>query len=260
MKCPDREARNQRVLVAEDELVAQRVARRCLEGLGYSVFVVDDGAAAVHACAQQEFGFILMDLQMAHMDGLQAAQEIRRQERPGERVPIFGLSATAARDELANCTAAGMNGLLIKPLQRARLHQALEELRQGRPGRVLTAAELPDSAAPVKEPVDLVTLRAKFGDDPVFMHRLHRAFQTSAGQLLHELGRAAETGERTLLRALAHKIKGAGTNIHAHRFATLAARIESESSSMPPADLSRTVDALRRAFDEVTAYISSELR
>lgn len=254
------EAQHRRVLVAEDELVAQRVAKRCLEAMGYTVHVVSDGASAVDACAQQEFGLVLMDLQMEPMDGLGAALEIRRQERPGQRVPIFGLSASAGRDELANCTAAGMDGLLIKPLQRARLHQALMQLGQARPAPTLPDAVSHTNAKQVEAPADLVTLRAKFGHDTEFLHRLCQAFLTSVKPLLGELGRAAEEGERTLLRGLAHKMKGAGTNIQAHRFALLAAKIEAESTSMPLSELRPAVEALGRAFDEVATHISSELR
>ena len=153
-----------------------------------------------------------------------------------------------------------MDGQLVKPLQRARLHEALEAVELIRPAPVLTGAEIPNCADPVEELADLVTLRGKFGNDIAFLHRLNQAFVSSVSQLLNELGSAAEAGERTLLRALAHKIKGAGINIHAPRLARLAARIESESASLPPSALGQAIDALRQAFDEVSTYISSELR
>jgi two-component system, sensor histidine kinase and response regulator len=255
------EAQAKRALVAEDELVAQKVARRCLEAMGYAVVVVGDGAAAVNAYAQHGFGLVLMDLQMEQMDGLQAAREIRRQERrPGRRVPIFGLSASAARDELVQCTAAGMDGLLIKPLQRARLHQALLEFGLVGPGKGPAGAEAPSCSVSVEQAADLVTLRAKFEGDTAFVHRLCQTFLTSVGPLLSELGRAAAAGERPVVRALAHRIKGAGTNIHAHRVATLAARIESGSASMALSELSQAVGDLGRAFDETATCISSELQ
>src|SRR6266849_5483498 len=74
------------------------------------------GPFVCRRCERQEFGLVLMDLQMPRMDGIQATQEIRRQERPGRHVPILALTAKSASDELARCTAAGMNGLLTKPL------------------------------------------------------------------------------------------------------------------------------------------------
>src|SRR4051794_38007554 len=82
-----------KVLVTEDNVVSQQVARHYLQAMGCNVVVVEDGHAAVAACARQEFGLVLMDLQMPHMDGLQATQEIRKQERPGQHVPILALTA-----------------------------------------------------------------------------------------------------------------------------------------------------------------------
>ena len=102
-----REGLPKKVLVAEDNVVSQQVARHYLEAMGCNVVVVEDGHAAVAACARQEFGLVLMDLQMPRMDGLQATQEIRKQERPGRHVPILALTAKSASDELARCTAAG---------------------------------------------------------------------------------------------------------------------------------------------------------
>lgn len=258
---PLSEAQPPRVLVAEDELVAQTVARRCLEAMGYTVVVARNGEAAVNAWAQQGFSLVLMDLQMERMDGLQAAREIRRREqRPGRRAPIFGLSASAGRDELAHCLAAGMDGILIKPLQRVRLDQALREFGLAHPASGPAGAEIVSHAESVEELGDLATLRAKFAGDTAFVQRLCQTFLSSVSPLLSELGRAAEAGERTLVRALAHRIKGAGANIHARRVAILAARVESESTNLSASELSQAVGDLERAFDEIARCISSELQ
>jgi len=98
------------------------------------------------------------------------------------------------------------------------------------------------------------------GDDTEFVHGVCQTFLTTVSQLLNEMNGAARAGERPLLRALAHKIKGAANNLHAHRVATLATQIESESANMRQSELSQRIAALRQPFDEVTAHVSSELR
>ncbi|MBS0420808.1 MAG: response regulator [Proteobacteria bacterium] len=244
-----------KVLVAEDNVVSQQAARHYLEAMGCNVMVVEDGHAAVAACARQEFGLVLMDLQMPRMDGLQATQEIRRQERPGRHVPVLALTAKSASDELARCTAAGMNGLLTKPLDITKLRQALDRFGLARrslePGAPVTAQ--------AGDPVDLMTLNAKFSGDMAFVRRLCQTFVTTTGQGLEELDSAVAAGERNRIRLLAHKIKSAGSSIHAHRLAALAANIESAAMSAAPTEITSAVDALRKAFDEATLHIGAHL-
>lgn len=247
-----------KVLVAEDNVVSQQVARRFLEAIGCSVVVVEDGAAAVAACSRQEFGLVLMDLQMPNMDGIQATQEIRRRERPGQHVPILALTAKSASDELARCTAAGMNGLLTKPLNIARLRQTLDRFGVARPTLELSA-QVAAGPAGASEPVDLMTLHAKSSGDTAFVRRLCRTFVTATSQGLEELDSAVAAGERMRVRLLAHKIKSGSSSVNAHRLAAIAANIESAAMTAALSELVAAAEALRRAFDEASRHIDSRL-
>jgi CheY-like chemotaxis protein len=128
-----------RVLLAEDNLVNQKVAVRLLETLGYSVEVVGDGRAAIAAWRTRPFDLILMDCQMPQMDGYEAAREIRRMERAGRRIPIVALTADAMKGAEDSCRAAGMDDYLTKPIDRAKLdaclarHLRYERRREGEP-------------------------------------------------------------------------------------------------------------------------------
>jgi two-component system sensor histidine kinase/response regulator len=248
-----------KVLIAEDNVVSQQVARRFLEAIGCDVMVVEDGAAAVNACARQEFGLVLMDLQMPKMDGIQATQEIRRQERPGRHVPILALTAKSASDELARCTAAGMNGLLTKPLDIARLRQTLDRFGLARRTLEMPAPSAAAAGAAAGEPVDLMTLHAKFSGDTVFVRRLCQTFVTTTSQGLEELESAVTAGERSRVRLLAHKIRAAGCTVYAHRLAAIATNIESEAMTAAVPALAAAVETLRRAFDDATLHIGSRL-
>jgi HPt (histidine-containing phosphotransfer) domain-containing protein len=135
---------------------------------------------------------------------------------------------------------------------------------ESRPSAVGSAgpahAGLTDSHDPAEPPLDFLALHAQFDGDSAFVRRLCQTFVSSTSRILNELGAAALAGERTAVQALAHKIKGAGHNVHAHPMATLAATIESGAVSLPLPELTRSIDALRRAFDELLAHVSSELR
>ncbi len=249
-----------KVLLAEDNVVSQQLAGRFLEAIGCSVAIVEDGVAAVLACASEEFALVLMDLQMPKMGGVQAAQEIRKQEGPGRRVPILALTAKPASGELARCTAAGMNGLLTKPLDIARLGQVLDRFGVARRTLESQAQSAADSeSGPLSEPVDLMTLHAKFSGDKAFVRRFCGKFVTSTRESIKELEGAVVAGERSRVRLLAHKIRDAGTGVYAHRIAAISANIESEAMAAGLSQLAAAAAALKRAFGEACLHIETRL-
>jgi two-component system sensor histidine kinase/response regulator len=120
-----------RVLVAEDNVVNQRVARRFLERLGCEVHVVDDGAQAVEVLMRTTYDFVLMDMQMPIMDGLEASRRIRAQELTGQRIPIVALTADAMVGTFERCLEAGMDDYLTKPIDVKRLEDVLARFLVG---------------------------------------------------------------------------------------------------------------------------------
>ena len=125
------EGRALRVLVAEDNLINQKLTERLLVKSGHIVSVVGDGRLAVETCSRREFDLILMDVQMPEMDGFEAVRLIREQETNHpwrKRTPILALTAHAMEGHREECLAAGMDGYLSKPISAARLTDVIEEL------------------------------------------------------------------------------------------------------------------------------------
>lgn len=118
----------QRILLAEDNKINQVVAAGVLQKLGYEVDIVEDGSAAVAACATAEYGAILMDVMMPGVDGYQATARIRdiERQRGVQQIPIIGLSARAMTGDREIALNAGMNDYLTKPLRTAELVHALD--------------------------------------------------------------------------------------------------------------------------------------
>ena len=138
-----------RVLVVEDNVVNQQVAKRFLQRLGCEVSWRRTASAASRNTSADEFGLVLMDVQMPVMDGLAATREIRARERPNRHVPIVALTASAMTDELERCTAAGMNAVLAKPLELGRLRELLDRYGLRSIGAAPAAARRRAAAAPV---------------------------------------------------------------------------------------------------------------
>jgi CheY-like chemotaxis protein len=232
------------------------VTRRFLERLGCRVELADNGLRAVESCAQSTIDLVLMDVQMPIMDGLTAAREIRRAEVPGRRVPIVALTASAMTDELDRCLAAGMDGLLTKPLQQRRLREVLERHGLGN-GRDSAAHE--GVRSPVERRIapalDMVRLRTLVGDDPQFMEELCRTFMASSSRLIEELRQAVAADDRPQLQAVAHKLKGGAGSVCAQRIADLSLALERTALVAPAAELAGVVEQIRTALGECASVI-----
>jgi signal transduction histidine kinase/CheY-like chemotaxis protein len=122
-----------RVLVAEDNLVNQKVAVRSLEMLGCDAEVADNGALAIEALRQRDFDIVLMDCQMPVLDGFHASQRIRELEAGVKHTPIIAMTANAMQGDRERCLAAGMDDYMPKPVTLDALDQTL---RQWLPERV----------------------------------------------------------------------------------------------------------------------------
>ncbi len=114
------------VLVADDNLVNQRIVQRLVERMGHRVRVVSDGLEAVAAYESSRWDVVLMVIQMPHMDGFEATRTIRARELTGPRTPIVALTAHAMGGHREQCLAAGMDDHLVKPIQVERLRETLE--------------------------------------------------------------------------------------------------------------------------------------
>jgi CheY-like chemotaxis protein len=128
-----------RILLAEDNVVNQKVAVRLLEKLGHSVEVAPNGAEALAAFTRDAFDLILMDMQMPVMDGYDATQAIRAAEQGTPRhIPIVALTAHAMKGDREACLKAGMDDYLGKPIRPQELASVLE--RWGKPWPEATAS------------------------------------------------------------------------------------------------------------------------
>ena len=105
-----------RILLAEDNLVNQKVAMTMLGKMGHRITLATNGVEALEQWRQSDFDLILMDVQMPEMTGLQATTQIRREEAIGAHVPIVAMTASAMSEERDRCLAAGMDDFISKPV------------------------------------------------------------------------------------------------------------------------------------------------
>jgi signal transduction histidine kinase/ActR/RegA family two-component response regulator len=121
-----------RILLAEDNLVNQKLALRLLSQMGYTADVVGNGQLAVEAIERQAYDLVLMDVQMPEMDGLEASRRITSRWPPGQRPRIVAMTANAMQGDREECLAAGMDDYVTKPIRVDALVQALQSASERR--------------------------------------------------------------------------------------------------------------------------------
>jgi CheY-like chemotaxis protein len=114
-----------RILLAEDNVVNQKLALRLLQRMGYRADLASNGIEALESIQRQRYDVVLMDVQMPEMDGLEAARRICERWKPAERPRIIAMTANAMQGDRDMCLAAGMDDYITKPIRVEKLVEAL---------------------------------------------------------------------------------------------------------------------------------------
>jgi len=271
-----------RVLLVEDNAINQRVARRFLERLGCEVEVVGDGAQAVAVFQRQRFGFILMDMQMPVMDGIEATRRIRELEIGHRRTPIVALTANAMMGTLERCLEAGMDDYLTKPLDITRLQDVLDrffapatdantelftepstEPSTG-PSATAAASHSTDTDRQATPMTALDTaIRARLadiaGDDTEFVGELINAFIMGSEENIREMHQGIVAKDPGALGRAAHKLKGASSNLHIDALAVMAGEVETAAKAGKDDGMPQAVEAVVKEFQRVAQAMRAEL-
>jgi len=117
-----------RILLAEDNVVNQKLALRILQQMGYRADLASNGLEAVESVGRQVYDVVLMDVQMPEMDGLEASRQITSKWPPGERPRIVAMTANAMAGDREMCLAAGMDDYITKPIRVDALVEALMQV------------------------------------------------------------------------------------------------------------------------------------
>ena len=205
------------VLLAEDNLVNQRLAQSLLERRGHKVTIAANGREAVNAVTAHSFDVVLMDVQMPEMGGFEATAAIRALEtsRRSARMPVIAMTAHAMKGDRERCLGAGMDEYLTKPLDPKHLCALVEQMAGGAP------AAVPDEANTLS-----VDVLARVGGDRELLAEISRLFIDDAPRHLEHIRLALEARDGDALRRAAHGLKGAAANFDADGVVSAARTLE----------------------------------
>jgi two-component system sensor histidine kinase/response regulator len=199
--------RRAKVLVAEDNIVNQRVALELLTRRGHAVTVTNNGREALDALERDTFDLVLMDLQMPEMGGLEATAAIRsREQETGAHLRIVAMTAHAMADDRERCFAAGMDGYLSKPIDKRMLFAVVE---QG-----VSGGDPPSNAvAPLA--LDRAAVMERLGGDVDLFADVIGLFLEDCPARVAAIKAAIDEGDAVALSAAAHVLKGVAANLSA---------------------------------------------
>ncbi len=246
-----------RILLAEDNVVNQKVALRFLDKLGYRADVAANGLEVIEALKRQPYDVILMDVHMPEMDGLEATRLLRQQWPDTRRPWIIAMTANALQGDRELCLEAGMDDYVSKPVRIEELSRALseslpllaqteEEETSAQPDGVENPVTLPldleaelvgaeieavlpveDPATPTLDPEALAKLREILGEQAALaITELINLFIENGIAMLEKMQAAIEAGDAEEVFRTAHTLKPGGAHMGAMRLAALCTELE----------------------------------
>lgn len=238
----DRPLQSLRILLAEDNPVNQKVALRQLESLGYKADVVANGQEVLDLLQQVRYDLILMDCQMPVMDGYEATRRLRQQERrSGHRTVVIAITANAMQEDRERCLQAGMDDYLSKPVLKEDLQRLLNHWSQliaqsagGSSNQAASEAASPSSPGRDRDPssptlpypIDSAYLDQVSGGDRGFQRELLQVFIQDCETQLPQLRQAIAGYDAERMRRVAHRLKGASSNVGANAFCQVVRELE----------------------------------
>ena len=237
-----------RLLVVDDNVINQQVARELLDAEGALVDVADNGQLGLQAvvAANPRYDAVLMDVRMPVMDGYTATRAIR-QIWSSTQLPIIAMTANVMDSDQDACKAAGMNEHIGKPIDVNLLVASLLKLT-GRLGNASAAKSTPLASV---EWVDVPWVLNRLGGNKTLYLRIVTSFLRESEALLAQLERHLQDGELVQAADLLHTLKGLASTIGAGKLSGLAARWEAEVPKRP------APSALQAAREDIRACLAA---
>jgi len=240
------------ILLAEDNIVNQKLAMRLLEKRGHKVMVVGNGREALAALAYRPYDLVLMDVQMPELGGIEATIMLREKEKlTGAHQHIVAMTALVMKNDRERCLEAGMDGYLAKPIRPQELDEVLDARVEQRSSSPKMGSQ---TLGPSQHPVDANELLERLDGDRVFLAELTELFRADYPRQVTVIHEAILQDDALRVKQASHALKGALSNLAASPAREMAANLERLGAS---GDLALAKLALGDLEKELTRTIES---
>lgn len=245
------ELKGLRVLLAEDNIVNQRLATGVLNKLGCQITIASNGAKAIETWKSGEFDVVLMDVEMPELDGMQATAEIRHQEEgTGRHIPIIAMTAHAMVGDRERCLRAGMDDYLSKPVRFREIKQKLFQIFG-------TSSEVPIQPVSTNSLINWKSVLDAADGDRELVGVVIDAFLEELDMLMPRIRTAISEGNSESLRRAAHTLKGNLLSVGANDVAEVAHKLEQIGGSGGLDRANETLTSLTQQLDAVLPELKS---
>ncbi len=255
-----------RILMAEDNVVNQKVGLRQLKKLGYAADAVANGVEVLDALKRIPYDIVLMDCHMPELDGYESTRLIRQLEterKDSKRPPVYiiALTANALEGDREQCLAAGMNDYISKPVKLPELQAALQEaasfVRPVAPGKRMEAKSGGSEA--VIDPSVLAGLRElqEPGEPDTAVELIDLFLRDTPGKI-QSIQSAIARSDASALKESAHSLKGSASNLGARRLARLCAELEMRARDQRLTEAAGLFDKLTEEYGRVCFVLEQE--
>jgi PAS domain S-box-containing protein len=242
-----------RILLAEDNVINQKVAQHIFQRMGYRADVAANGLEVLAAIAQQTYDLIFMDMQMPEMDGLEATRQIYQRLESGQlptRPRIVAMTANAMQGDREICINAGMDDYISKPIHNADLVRVLQECPSVTPNMTNFLS------------VNLTTLHEVAsdigGEDPEFLAELIDSYLDNARSLLQEIYTSfAQKNFESMTRTV-HTLKSSSSVIGADDLSNLCRDLETNLRNQNHEDLDIKLSKIADEYSSVQSELERQ--
>lgn len=213
-----------RILIAEDNVVNQKVALHQLQKLGYVAMAVDNGREALDALRRQPYDVVFMDCQMPELDGYAAVKELRRREGPDRKTWVIAMTANSLEGDREKCLAAGMDDYVSKPVKIESLEAALDRYYDIKD----VERSIHDTGSTPAVNLNLLAGFRDIGpsDGDSILGKLIDVFLSNSPKVLAEARAALKASTTPDLARAAHTLKGSCSNFGAERLREACQELE----------------------------------
>jgi len=251
------------ILLAEDNVVNQRLAAKILEKRGHRVVVASNGKEAIEKLEGERFDLVLMDVQMPEMDGLEATRQIRNAEFGMGNIPIVAMTAHAMKEDRERCLAAGMDDYLSKPVNAEELFTVIEKLadtlraKENKGEKMVPASK--DNVPIAKDIFDLPKTLEVVDGDKDFFKEIVGLFLENLPDSIAQIREAIANSDSNALDKAAHSLKGSVGNFGAKRAFEAAYRLEIIGREGRLAETDAALSKLEKELKDLEAAMKEAL-